>query len=793
MLKNYLKVSLRNIIKNKSFSVINISGLVIGLTSFLLIALYVKFEFSYDKYHVNADNIYRVATQLHGHHHGGFTKMVRSRGPVASFAKSELPDVLNAARFTTETDVKLAAEGKDFFEDEIFFSDPALFDIFTLPITQGSLVSFKDGFKNLVISEKTAKKYFGSKNPIGRPITYMGENVYVVSAVMKDMPENSHFKMDVIFPLDAYVQITGADFTSWRSSSVFTYLLLSDNADIADIERKLSKLNVKHYFRKKNASTLFLQPLTDIHLYSNNAGEIAENNDINNIYIFSSIALLILLIACFNYMNLAAAFSIKRSKEIGIRKTIGAAKKHIITQFLSEAFLLNFIAIVLSLFLVEMLLSYFNNLFECSLQLSSLISIELLAGFSLLLFLTSILSGSYPAFYLSSFKPVKIFRGPDIPAKGGFYLRNVFVLMQFTICIVLLISTLIIKSQLNYILSKDVGYQKEQILTVEVRGEEFDKNLAVIKEQLIKHPNILLASSSTYLPNRISDQSIINWPGRPDDIEVRCHCSSIDYDYIDLYGIEIIQGRNFSPEFTADEQGAFLINEQAVRELGWNDPLTRELKHWNGAVGKVVGVVKDFHFQPLHLEMEPLYLFFDPNNRNYKLSLKIIGDDIQETLAFVEDKVSVFAAEYPFEYNFFDDVFDRAYKNEQRMDRLITIFAVMAVVVSCLGLFGLAIFTTERRTKEIGIRKVMGASVAAIAVMLSKEFTRWVLLANLIAWPAAWYIMNSWLQNFAYKTGIGWQWFVLAGGSALLIALITVSAHTIKAALQNPVNSLRYE
>jgi putative ABC transport system permease protein len=650
----------------------------------------------------------------------------------------------------------------------------------------------------VVLSQKTARKYFGDVNPVGRTVRYMGNYDFRVIAVMQDMPQNSHFVMNLVFPLEAYQKINQYDLSDWRKSSCYTYLLLSEPADPVNLQGKLPAL-VKKYDTSARSqkhthhSSLFLQPLLRIHLYSQLSGELAANNDIKNIYLFVSIALLILIIACFNYMNLATVHALKRTKEVGIRKTVGAKKGQITFQFLSESFLLTLIACLLSIMAVELALPSFNAFVERELHLSLILNANFLLWLCGLIMIVGFLSGSYPAFFISAFKPLSIFDTLNTKKRGKMSLRNGFVLLQFAISIVLIISTFVVKGQLNFIFTRDVGYQKDQIVTLKIKGEEERKNLDILKTELTEHPDILMASSSTYLPNRISDQTDFNWPGKPEDIEVRCYVSSVDYDYVNLYRIKIIEGRNFSRDFPSDAGGAFLINETALKALGWEDPLAHELIHWSGTTGKVVGVVKDFNYHSLHRKIEPLYLYFEPTVRNYYLSLKISGYNIPETIDFIKKKVETFSPNYPFEYNFFDTIFDEAYKKERRLESLFSVFALIAILVSCLGLFGLAAYNTEKRTKEIGIRKVLGASVPGIVVLLSKEFLKWVIVANIIAWPIAWYGMNNWLQNFAYRIDVGVWTFVLSAMLALVIALLTVSYQAVKAAIANPVDSLRYE
>ncbi len=798
MWKNYLKIALRNITRYKSYSILNVTGLIIGLACCVLIMLYIQYELSFDQHHRNASNIHRVATELQGHTHSGLKAMAMTRGPLAPALLQESPQVDKATRIWPVSSVKLKVGDTSFHEETIFFADAAVFEVFTLPLVKGATEAISAEPFSVVLSQRIAQKYFGDANPIGQTIQYMGDFDFKVTAIMQNMPRNSHFVMDFVFPLTAYELIADVDMTNWQQSSCYTYLLLTDSADPGTLESQFPALVKKYdtsarHGRHGQGTRLFLQPLSDIHLHSHMSGEIAPNGDIKNIYLFATIALVILIIGCLNYVNLATAHSIKRCKEVGIRKTVGARKTQIMRQFLSESFLLTLLALILAIFLVELALPAFNAFVERELQFAAIANLRFALCLFALISAVGFFSGSYPALFASSFRPATIMQGSLQLKHGRAPLRNLFVLLQFAISIIFIISTLVIKGQINYIFSRDVGYEKEHIVSVQLRDDDAGQSLEFLKTQLLTHPDILQVASSTYLPNSVRDQTAFRWPGKPDDVDVRCYVSFIDYDYVDLYGIEIVEGRNFSPEHPSDKQGAFLINQTAVKDLGWQNPVGHQLTHWNGQTGQVVGVVRDFNFHSLHKKIEPMYLYFEPKVRSYYISLKISSNRIPKTIDYISEKVTSAFPNYPFEYNFFDDLFDKSYKQERRMDALFSLFTLTAIVVSCLGLLGLVSYTTERRIKEIGIRKVLGAKVSGLVFMLSREFAKWVLLANFVAWPVAYIVMDNWLQNFAYQTGIDWWVFLVAGGAPLSIALTTVSFQAIRAALANPVESLRYQ
>jgi len=798
MLKNNLLTALRNILRNKTYTSINILGLSIGLATFILIVLYVKFEFSYDKYHANADNIYRVAAEFEGHNHAGNNKVATVSCPLAPVLKEEFPEVLSAARIKVSRDIKIMVGEQSFFEEVIYFADKSIFQVFTLPLSKGDKNNILIEPFTVIISERIANKYFNNSEPIGQTIRYLNEFDFKVSAIMKDMPLNSHFVMDIVFPLEVLPKITEYDLNNWQRSQAYTYITLETDSDISNFNHKINELYINHnppqdhggHSHKKN---LFIQSLTSIHLYSQLSSEIHPNNNINNIYLFLSIALLILLIASLNYMNLTTANSLKRNKEVGIRKTVGARKKELIKQFLSESLVFSFLALLIALGIIELILPTFNSFFDRDLLLLSTGEIDFLLWMVGITASVGFFSGIYPAFVLSSLKPMQTFNIDRITRHRKVQLRSIFVVLQFAISIVLIICTFIISGQIEYIQSADVGFQKDQIVTIPVRGKEMSDNLEIIKAELLNYSGVQSVSSSTYLPNRISDQTRFRWIGKSADTEIRCYTSGIDYNYVDLFGITIVEGRNFSLEHSSDANGAFLLNEKAVKALEWEDPLMYELQHWTGETGKVVGIVKDFNYHSLHRNIDPLYLFLDPDNRNYYISVKITGDRIKETMNHIEKTVSLFLNKYPFEFTFFDDVFNDAYREEIRMGKLLNVCAMLAIFISCMGLFGLALYTIERRRKEISIRKVFGSSVSQIVVLLSNEFTRWVILANLISWPIAYFIMNNWLQNFAFKTPISIWYFVVAGILSIFIAMATVSYQTIKTAISNPVETLKYE
>jgi putative ABC transport system permease protein len=787
MFKNYLLVTLRNVKKNSTYSLLNIIGLAIGMTAFILISLYVQYELSYDKYHENAARIYRVIREGRA-----FTP-----APLGPELKEKIPEVEAAARIIRNSNTLISHEQNHYLEEEFYWADPKVFDIFSIPFTSGNPeTALKDPFA-IVLSQRAAKKYFGDADPMGNILTVSERYEFKVSGVFSDMPANSHFVMDTVVPYETYFRITSNDITGWRSNFSYTYLLLHKGADPQEAENKISPLieipllkaaGIKEPYPKY----YFIQPMTEIHLHSHLEQEIGLNSDMKFILLFSSIAFLILFIACINYMNLATARSLRRGKEVGMRKVVGAQKGQLIAQFLGESVVMAILAMIFSILMVLAALPAFNNLVQRQLRLDPLQNPQFFLAIVFIALFVGLFAGSYPAMRMSGFRPIAVLSGTFTRSPKGSSLRNVLVLVQFAITIILIICTTAVRAQLKFIKTVDMGYTKEQIITLPVRVGSIRQNILSIKTVLLQSSDIIAVSTSGRLPNNIDTFTSRDWTGRNPDEPIPIYYNTADYDYIDLFGMQIVQGRNFSRDFPSDEKGAFLVNETAVKVAEWESPIGRKLTHWSGQTGVIVGVLKDFHLHSLHRPIEPLYVFLNPRDFS-NIAIKIKPINIPATIDHVKEVMKKFSPSTPFSYSFFDEVFERAYFTEQRMGRVFGAFSFLAIFIACLGLFGLTTFAAEQRTKEIGIRKVLGASDAKIFLLLSKEFVRWVLLANIIAWPIAYFAMNTWLQNFAYRIHIGIVAFLISGGTALLIAYLTVSFQSIKSARANPVKSLRYE
>jgi len=801
MFRHYAITAWRHVKRQKVYSVVNIAGLALGLTFFMLIMLYIHFELSFDRHNKHAQRIYRVAKELPpGHTHGGKNKMVNTTPNLAPALMEEFPEVESAARIVRRRNVLLSQKENHFLETEFFFADPQVFDIFSISLAAGNPRTALADPLSIILSQKMAAKYFGSGNPLGEILRYGDTHDLKVTGILENMPANSHFTMDFLMPFNSLKAISGVNLDSWQSNFCATYVLLTEGSRPDILEQKIPELYRKNappdnWPGGRRYARPFLQSLTSIHLHSDLDGELASNNDIKNIYLFSTIAFLILIIACINYMNLATARSIQRGKEAAIRKIVGAQRHHLIKQFYGESVIFTAIALVISIALALLVLPAFNAFVERDLSLSHLGNPALILGVILIVGFVGLLAGSYPALLISSFLPVFGLKKQILRGQRGRFLRNALVIFQFTVSIGLIICALVVRQQLGFIANQDVGYDTEQIVTVRLLDQNVKKNLEALKSELKAHPDVVAVSATDALPNNIQSQTGPKWPGMPEDMEYfDIYISYVDEEYLDVFGLELLQGRNFSKDFHSDAQSAFIFNEKLAKTLGWEQPLGREFQNWDGQTGPIVGLIKDFNFHSLHRHIDPMLLYFGKDQRwIYYLSIKIQGGRIPETLAFMEKTWKKFSPAYPFDYSFFDDIFDRVYRSDQRLGSMFGVFSILAVFIACLGLFGLAAFTAEQRTKEIGVRKVLGATQRNIFALLSRDFTKWVWIANLFAWPIAYVAMNRWLQNFAYRTPLSPWIFALAAAMTMAVALGTVSTQTIKVASANPSDVLRYE
>jgi putative ABC transport system permease protein len=802
MFKNYLTVALRNLTRHKGYTFINVLGLTVGLACFLLIALYVKDELSYDRHHAHADRIYRVTRDWVGKDGTVSLHLGHVAPPFGPLLGSDFGEIEQVVRLL-ETSPTVNYGENTFNEENVFFAEENVFKVFTIPVTRGNPDrALSDPFA-VMLSQPMAAKYFKDENPVGKTLRFNNQFALTVSGVFEPLPPQSHFhpQMLVSFKTLEDDRVYGKEGlrTNFGNNSFATYLLLPPGYDAARLAARFPAFidkNVTNDGDKPSRWTrLYLQKLTDIHLRSHLDSEIEANGDINYVYIFSAIGVLVLLIACINYMNLATARSAGRAREVGLRKVIGARRSQLVGQFLSESAVLTTVALLLALGLAVGMLPYLNNFAGKNLTFRSLLDGPVVAIVVALALVTGLAAGSYPAFFLASFQPVKVLKGKFSGASRNGALRQSLVVVQFAISIFLIICTTVVYRQLHYIEGKSLGYRKDQVLVLPAYSGDSTVNYEAFKDELRAGAAVKNAGRSSRIPSgRLLDTNGARVM-KGDSLaftDVPVKFLNVDHDFIPTYEMKLLAGRNFSRQFATDDTTAFILNETAVKRIGWkNAEMALDQPFAYGErKGRIIGVLKDFHFESLHEEIVPMVLLMN-ENRYGNLSVSIAGSDVSAALAHVEKTWKKFLPNRPFEYGFLDQRFGELYRAETTRGTLFTTFAAISIFIACLGLFGLASFTITQRSKEISVRKVLGASVSGIVGLLSKEFVRLVGIAFLVAIPLAWYCMDRWLQDFAYRTGIGADVFLIAGGLALGIALATVSYQAIRAALSNPVNSLR--
>ena len=800
MLKNYLKIALRNLLKFKAYSLINVLGLAIGIAACIIIMLFVKDELSYDKFNKKAEQIYRVHVKAAVM--GKEMKTANSPAPLGETFVKEFPEVEQYTRIMRSENMLIRYKENVFNENRFFWADSTVFDVFTIPFIEGNPKTALIEPHSIVLTTTTAKKYFGNEDPINKIMNFEDGTPYTVKGVVKDCPANSHFHYEIFASLSS---INAWKDTRWMDLSFQTYIVLKKGASAKNLQDKLPAL-VKKYVgpelyqflgltfddaqKRGYAFQFILDPLTSIHLYSDLDNEIETKSDIKYVYIFSIIAFFILAIACINFMNLATARSEMRSKEVGVRKVLGSKRGQLIKQFLIESVLLTSIAVFLSIVMVEIFLPVFNYFAGKQLHTSYFTNLLAIPALILTIIIVSLVAGSYPAFFLSSFLPIKVLKGKLLGKNGSFF-RSGLVVFQFAISIILFIGTFVVYSQLNYIQRKKLGFDKDHILVIQ-RAWELQNHTQSFKDNLFKSNLVISASNTDNLPGQRFSSTVFKADNSASTQQHILACMSTDYDFAKTLGLEIIKGRYFSKEFYSDSQ-AVVINECAARIYNIKNPVGKRLvdARDNSAVN-IIGVLKDFNFESLHQEIKPIVIYLN-REQTSNLAVKIRSNDLKSTISMIKNEWNKFVPGKPFEYYFLDDNFNELYQSEIKIQQIFTSFSVLAIFIACLGLLGLAAFTAERKTKEIGIRKTLGASVTGIILLLSKNYTKWVLIANIIAWPTAYYFMNKWLQDFAYKTEMSIWIFLLSGILALIIALLTVSANAVKAATANPVKSLKYE
>ena len=806
MIKNYIKTAYRSLIKNKAFTAINVLGLALGLATCLLIVFYVVDELSYDRYNVNSGRIYRVNEDLKL----GDNKVQYAvcMPPLAQALKNDFPQVENTVRLKKVGGIHVKKGSETLLEYNVLFADPTLFDVFTLPIIYGNKATALTEPNTVVITESTAKKYFDRVNVVGEKLVIDNNQALKITAVIKDIPTQSHFKADFFLSMASFPDSRSNE---WLRSDYNTYVLMREGADYKKLEaqfpaflRKYSggqmqdelKMSYDKFEQSGSYFRMNMIPLTGIHLHSNQTGELGPNGTEEYVYIFSAIGLFILLIACVNFMNLSTARSANRAREVGVRKVLGSSRKYLIAQFLSESIMVTLVAVIIALFTAVILLPVFNHFADKNIVINLQTLVWLIPTALVAVLFIGFMAGLYPAFFLSAFQPIDVLKGKISSGFKGGKLRSFLVVFQFGISIFLIVGTLVIYNQLNYIQNHDLGYNRNQVLTIQNAFELGDKASAFRQEVKQLH-GVENATLTGYLPTGMNRSTAIFYKEAVADPKksIFPQTWTVDEDYVNTLGMKMAAGRYFSKQMSTDSS-ALVINETAAKFLGFNNAVNKVIYKSSGGPNPtfkpytIIGVVKDFNFSSLRNNIEPVIMQFGYDEGN--LSIRLQSANIPAVMAQLQDKWKSYT-QAQFQYSFMDQDFDAMYRSEQRIGTIFIVFTVLAIVIACLGLFGLAAYAAEQRTKEIGIRKVLGASIANIAGMLSSDFLKLVGIAIVIASPMAWWAMNKWLQDFAYRVDFQWWILALAGFTALFIAFITISFQSIRAAIANPVDSLRSE
>ena len=801
MIRNYIKTAYRSLLKNKGFTFLNVLGLSVGLATCLLIVFYVVDELSYDKYNTNAANIYRmtVDAKLNGNAGVYATTEVNWKDVL----KTNFPEIEKTTRMINKDGLYLSPQkfyvkkdNGNILENKVVFTESSLFDMFTLPMVDGSPSTALDEPRTAVITESTAKKYFNKVNVVGQTLTINDSNIYKITGVIKDIPSQSHFNYDFFLSFSSRGESKS---NSWGYSGLHNYLQLKPGADVKKLEGELTKMDIKNSFNPTAWTTgdnhlkIVLTPLLDIHLRDSSQYALSPAGSMQYVYIFSMIAIFILLIACVNFMNLSTARSSNRAKEVGVRKVLGSARKYLVAQFLTESLLVTLTSTILAVGLAWILLPLFNQMAGKQLAFTSDNLTWLLPSLLVIVLVVGFLAGSYPAFFLSAFQPIDVLKGKIAKGFKGSFLRSFLVIFQFSISIFLIIGTLVIYNQLNYIHNKSLGFDRNQVLVVKntnVLGKQAD----ILKKELKQLPGVVNTSMSSYQPTGDKNLKTGLFPDATIDIkkDILTEFWTVDEDYINTMGIQLVDGRNFSNQMATDS-AAIIVNQAFIEKFGRKNPIDQTVYRDFDKVRPyhIIGVVKDFNYASLHEKIAPLALVYAPDNG--ALSVRMHTSNLTGLMLQIENKWKQVSPNQQFSYSFMDEDFDATYRTEQRIGTIFISFSTLAIVIACLGLFGLAAYAAEQRNKEIGIRKVLGASVSTIVGMLSMDFIKLVLISILIATPLAWWAMNRWLQDFAYRVNIQWYVLATAGIIAVLIAFFTISFQSVKAALGNPVDSLRSE
>lgn len=788
MFYNYLKITLRNIVRQRTYILINLLGLTIGMTVCILLFLFVQYESSYDRFHPNAERIYRVISQ--DQDEKGIDTFTYTPAPLAPALMQDFPEIENAVRFS-DNEIEVISKGRRFYET-IFFADKEIFEIFAVKLIQGNKSSALDDPRSLLISEKTANKYFRGENPIGQTVSFWGETDYTITGVFEDIPKNTHLHFDF---LGSFENFHRRHQNQWGISNYFTYILLAENASIQSVESRLPEFIDRHKgpeARRLYKFNFIFQPITRIHLNSHWRGEISAGTRMSTLYIFSAVALFVLLIACFNSINLTIARFSSRVQEVGMRKVLGASRYQLIQQFLGESFFLTLLSFPASLALVEGMIPLFNSLTGKELHMQYSHNLSLLIFLLCILIFTALISGLYPAVFISSYKAVKVLKKTYKSVLKVSFTRKFLVVVQFVVSLLFIICFFVISRQLQYMRGRALGFNPEHVVIIPINEPDILKRQETVKAEFLRSPYVTAAAATSYFPGKKPNYQNYWKEGMDKNYFDMIYWLAVDHDFITTLQLDLITGRDFNKNIESDAGGAYIINESAAKALGWDPESALNRSFKLAEKGRIIGIVKDFHFRSLHQAVDPLILYIWPESLKY-FAVRINPDDFQKGLNHLESVWDQMAVQQPFEFFFLDEEYDRMYNTEKRLGKIFGYVTLLSILIACLGLFGLASFAAEQRTKEIGIRKVLGASELRLIWLILKEYLIWIFLANLIAWPVAYYALHQWLQNFAYHLSPEIWTFLLSAVFVLAVALLTVSIKALRSALSDPVETLRYE
>lgn len=786
MLKNYLLITLRTLFRNKAFSAINIIGLAFGMSCSLIILLWVNDEMSMDAFHEHNYRLYRVL-EKQTYTNGSIFVFSSTPGPMAPVIKEKFPEIELASRITWPENRLFAVQEKSFYQEGRFV-DADFLKMFSFKLWQGDTATALKSMYSIILSKGMAERFFGNENPIGKVLLMDNEDSFTVSAVLDDIPSTSSFKFDYLISFDYYYKKNENWLSQWGNNNIRTNLLLRPDANVAALAGKMTQ-ELKERSEGSNV-TFMLQKFHDAYLYGKFENGVLTGGRIEYVRIFLIVAVLVLVIASINFMNLTTAQSAKRAKEVGLRKTIGAVRGQLTAQFLGESMLMVIMASIMAIAISFLMLPLFNQVADKQLQLS-LVDLPSLSIFVAIILFTGLLSGSYPAFYVSSFQPSRVLKGQLRSGTGAAQFRKVLVVLQFSLSIMLIISTIVVYKQLNFVQQKDIGFNRDNVIYMRLQGD-IAKHKEAIYQQLKDNPAIEHVSFSSANPIDFGNStSNLEWEGKAQDEQILFSNFSADEDFVSTMQMSIVEGRTFSKAFPSDTSN-FIINEAAKKVMGFDVAAEQPLTLWGERKGKIIGVVKDFHFQSIHSKVEPLFIMFEPDWFSIVFVRHKEGET-QAALTALENVNKQYASAYPFHYNVMNADWDNLYKSEERTGKLFNYFAILSIIISCLGLFGLSAYAAEQRTKELGVRRVLGASSPVLVGLMAKDFARLVIIAALIGCPVGWWLMHSWLQSYAYHIDVDLLTILLAAFSSLLVALGTVGYHSLKVAMANPANSLRYE